>query len=176
MLAIWQMRRSGLPDDNLDIVIDTDFLSSFLKIGGVRLVKDFFNVDCVSIPLAVFTEIGKTDLVDKLIETDWIKIKTVKNRNYADLNSKEFDALGAGEQKCMMLCKDSQKHILLINDKKARQLATGSGISVLNISAFLLACKRSNYLDNDEMSTIIDNLKEKDYFEFGKDDLENLIL
>ena len=165
-----------MPDDNLDIVIDTDFLSSFLKIGGVRLVKDFFNVDCVSIPLAVFTEIGKTDLVDKLIETDWIKIKTVKNRNYADLNSKEFDALGAGEQECMMLCKDSQKHILLINDKKARQLATGSGISVLNISAFLLACKRSNYLDNDEMSTIIDNLKEKDYFEFGKDDLENLIL
>ena len=59
MLAIWQMRRSGLPDDNLDIVIDTDFLSSFLKIGRVGLVKDFFNVDCVSIPLAVFTEIGK---------------------------------------------------------------------------------------------------------------------
>ena len=71
-----------MPDDNLDIVIDTDFLSSFLKIGGVRLVKDFFNVDCVSIPLAVFTEIGKTDLVDKLIETDWIKIRTVKNRGY----------------------------------------------------------------------------------------------
>ena len=176
MLAIWQMRRSGLPDDNLDIVIDTDFLSSFLKIGGVSLVKDFFNVDCVSIPLAVFTEIGKTDLVDKLIETDWIKIRTVKKLDYADLDSKVFDALGAGEQECMMLCKGSKKHILLINDKKARQIATSSGISVLNISAFLLACKRSNYLDNDEMSTIIDNLKEKDYFEFGKDDLENLIL
>ena len=165
-----------MPDDNLDIVIDTDFLSSFLKIGMVRLVKDFFNVDCVSIPLAVFTEIGKTDLVDKLIETDWIKIRTVKNRNYSDLNSNEFDALGAGEQECMMLCKGSQNHIFLINDKKARQVATSNGISVLNISAFLLACKRSNYLDNDDMSKIIDDLKEKDYFEFSKDDLTNLLL
>ena len=76
------MRRSGLLDDRFDIVIDTDFLSSFLKIGRANLVKDFFNVDCVLIPLAVFTEIGKTDLVDKLIETDWIKIRTVKNRGY----------------------------------------------------------------------------------------------
>jgi predicted nucleic acid-binding protein len=170
------MRRLGLPDDNLDIVIDTDFLSSFLKIGRVGLVKDFFNVDCVSIPLAVFTEIGKTGLVDKLIETDWIKIRTVKNRNYADLNSKDFDALGAGEQECMMLCKDSQKHILLINDKKARQIATSSGISILNISAFLLACKRSNYLDNSEISKIINDLKENDYFEFSKNDQDNLNL
>lgn len=165
-----------MPDDNLDIVIDTDFLSSFLKIGRVGLVKDFFNVDYISIPLAVFTEIGKTDLVDKLIETDWIKIRTVKKLDYADLDSKVFDALGAGEQECMMLCKGSKKHILLINDKKARQIATSSGISVLNISAFLLACKQSNYLDNDEISKIIVDLKEKDYFEFSKDDLTNLLL
>ena len=165
-----------MPDDRFDIVIDTDFLSSFLKIGRQRLVKDFFNVDCVSIPLAVFTEIGKTGLVDKLIETDWIKIRTVKNRNYTNFNSKEFDALGAGEQECMMLCKGSQQHILLINDKKARQVATSVGISVLNISAFLLACKRSKFIDNDDISSIINDLKEKDYFEFSKNDLDNLSL
>ncbi|MBW6471346.1 MAG: hypothetical protein K0A90_09035, partial [Methanosarcinaceae archaeon] len=102
--------------------------------------------------------------------------RTVKNRDYADFNSKDFDALGAGEQECMMLCKNSQKNILLINDKKERQIATSSGISVLNISAFLLACKRSNFIDNDEMSRIVDDLKEKDYFEFSKDDLDNLNL
>jgi len=163
-----------LPDDRLDVVIDTDFLSSFLKIGRINLVKNFFNVDCVSIPLAVFTEIGKTDLVDKLIETSWIKIRTVKNRNNTNLNSKDFDALGAGEQECMILCKGSQQHILLINDKKARQVATSGRISVLNISAFLLACKRFKFLDNDEISSIINDLKEKDYFEFSKNDLDNL--
>lgn len=165
-----------MPDDRLNIVIDTDFLSSFLKIGRLRLIKDFFNVDCVSIPLAVFTEIGKTDLVDKLIETDWIKIKTVKNLNYANLNSNNFDALGAGEQECMMLCKDSQRHILLINDKKARQVATSGGMSVLNVFAFLLACKRSKFIDNDEIFRIIDDLKKKDYFEFSKNNLDHLNL
>ena len=59
-----------MPDDKLDIILDTDFLSSFLKIGRLNLVRDFFNVDYVSIPLAVFTEIGKTDLVDTLIDTE----------------------------------------------------------------------------------------------------------
>jgi len=62
-----------LPGDNLDVVIDTDFLSSFLKIGRANLVKDFFNVDCVSIPRAVFTEIGKTNLVDSLIGDRLVK-------------------------------------------------------------------------------------------------------
>jgi len=100
----------------------------------------------------------------------------VKNRNSANLNSKDFDALGAGEQECMMLCKGSKQHLLLINDKKARQIAMSSGISVLNISGFLLACKRSNFINNDEIARIIDDLKKKDYFEFSKDDQDNLIL
>lgn len=54
--------------DKLHVVIDTDFLSSFLKTGRINLVRDFFNVEFVSIPIAVFAEIGKTDLVDILIE------------------------------------------------------------------------------------------------------------
>lgn len=174
--AIWQTRRLSLPDDRLDVVLDTDFLSSFLKIGRMDLIRDFFNVDSVSIPLAVFTEIGKTNLVDALIGMDWIKIRIVKDWNLTGLDPMDIDALGKGERECMMLCKGSKRHILLINDRKARQVAVNLGISVLNIPAFLLACQRINFINNDEISGIIDELKEKDYFEFNKDDLENLDL
>jgi len=138
------------------------------------LIRVFFNVDRVSIPLAVFTEIGKTNLVDVLIGIDWIKIRTVKDWNLTGLDPMDIDALGEGEQECMMLCKGSKRHILLINDKKARQVAVNWGISVLNIPAFLLACQRINFIDNDEISKIINELREKDYFEFNKDDIENL--
>lgn len=165
-----------MPDDRLNVVLDADFLSSFLKIGRVDLIRDFFNVESVSIPLAVFTEIGKTRLASTLIQTDWIKIKAMNDLNCIDFETQDFEALGSGEKECMMLCKDLSQHILLINDKKARMVAVSCGISVLNISGFLLACRRSNFINADEISIIIDDLKEKDYFEFSKGDLENLKL
>jgi len=165
-----------LPGDRLDVVLDSDFLSSFLKIGRVDLIRDFFNVVSVSIPLAVFTEIGKTQLVSTLIQTDWIKIKTVNDSNCIDFETQDFEALGSGEKECMMLCKECSQHILLINDKKARMVAVSCGISVMNISGFLLACKRSNFINYNEISRIINDLRQKDYFEFSKDDLENLKL
>ncbi|MCK5661591.1 MAG: hypothetical protein KAH86_09535 [Methanosarcinales archaeon] len=170
------MRRLSLLDDRLDVVLDADFLSSFLKIGRVDLIREFFNVESVSIPLAVFTEIGKTRLAGTLIEIDWINIKTVNDSNYIDFNTQEFEALGSGEKECMVLCKEFSQHLLLINDKKARMVAVSCGISVLNISGFLLACRRSNFINADEISRIIDDLKEKDYFEFSKGVLENLKL
>ncbi|MCK5660209.1 MAG: hypothetical protein KAH86_02545 [Methanosarcinales archaeon] len=164
-----------MPDDKPKIVLDTDFLSSFLKIGRVDMVRDFFNVDYVSIPLAVFTEVGETNLVNPLIDKDWIRIKTVKSSNASFFDAEDFDVLGAGERECMMLCKESAQHLLLINDKKARQVAINSGISVLNISGFLLACKKTIFINQDELSVIIDDLRIKDFFEFSKKDLEILI-
>ena len=79
-----------MQDDRPNIILDADFLSYFLKIDRVKLIKDFFNVECVSIPLAVFTEIGKTDLVETLIDADWIKIKTVKDLNYSVFNKRSL--------------------------------------------------------------------------------------
>ena len=76
----------------------------------------------------------------------------------------------------MGLCKSLSPHILLINDKKARQVAVNDNIAVLNISGFLLACKKSGIVGNDEMSGIIADLKNKDYFEFSKGELELLKL
>ena len=162
--------------DKLHVVIDTDFLSSFLKIDRIGIIKEFFNVESVSIPVAVFTEIGKTDLVDILVGTDWIKIKTVKDSAYSDFDAEDFNVLGAGERECMGLCKSLSPHILLINDKKARQVAVNGNIAVLNISGFLLACKKSGFVGNDELSGIIYDLKNKDYFEFSKGELELLKL
>lgn len=157
------------------IVFDTDFLSSFLKIGRVDMVRDFFNVDSVSIPLAVFTEVGETDLVNSLIDKDWIRIKTVKYSNESFFSAGDFDVLGAGERECMTLCKESAQHLLLINDKKARHVAINNGISVLNIAGFLFACKKSKFISNDDVSAIIDDLRIKDFFEFSKKDLEMFI-
>lgn len=68
----------------------------------------------------------------------------------------------------------SSKHLMLTNDKKARLVAGKNGIAVLNISAFLLACKSSNFLDKNQIAGIVADLKQKDYFAFSKDELEKI--
>jgi len=140
-----------LQEDKLKIVIDTDFLSSFLKIHKLELIRDFFNVESISIPLAVFSEIAKTNLVDLVLNVEWIKIRNVQPLDSSDLNNNEIKNLGGGEKECMALCKTFSKHIMLVNDKKARMAAKKNGIIVLNISGFLFACKKSNFLDKDEI-------------------------
>ncbi len=152
----------------MHIIIDTDFLSSFLKIGRLELVKEFFGVENMHIPVAVLYEIAKTDLITDLLDMHWILVKRV---NDADLmrmeNDIEFASLGSGEKECMVLCRKFQDSILLISDKKAMRVAGKNRISVLNIPALLLACKETGVLGGAEIAVIVRDLKKMDYYEFS---------
>ncbi len=59
---------------SLAVVFDTDFLSSFLKIDRLNLVKDFYRDGEILIPSAVFAEISRTTLIQRLAEIPWIRI------------------------------------------------------------------------------------------------------
>ena len=71
--------------------------------------------------------------------------------------------------------KQFRDSILLISDNKARKIASKNKIAVLNIPAFLLACKEIGILDKGNIATIICDLKEKDYYEFSKEEKQRLI-
>jgi len=75
-----------------------------------------------------------------------------------------------------VLCKQFRDSMLLISDNKAREIANKNNIAVLNISAFLLACKETGILDRGNIATIIRDLKEKDYYEFSKEEKQRLIV
>ena len=149
-------------------IVDTDFLSSFLKIGRLELVKEFFGVDNIQIPVAVLYEITKTDLITDLLDKHWIQVIKIDD---ADLIEMEHDIwfarLGSGEKECMVLCRKFQDSILLISDKKAMRVAGKNRITVLNIPALLLACKETGVLDRDEIAVIVRDLKKMDYYEFS---------
>jgi len=65
--------------------------------------------------------------------------------------------------------------MLLISDNKARKIANKNNIAVLNISAFLLACKDVGLLNSEDIATIIHDLKDKDYYEFSEKEKQRLI-
>lgn len=151
------------------------FLELFLKIGRLELVKEFFGMDNIHIPVAVLYEIAKTDLITDLLDKHCILVIRI---NDADLIEMEHDiwfaSLGSGEKECMVLCRQFRDSILLISDKKAMRAAGKNRITVLNIPALLLACKETGVLDGDEIAVIVGDLKKMDYYEFSYEEERRL--
>jgi predicted nucleic acid-binding protein len=158
------------------IISDTDFLSSLLKISRLEIVRDLFNEENVHIPVAVLSEVAKTELITDLLSKDWIRVRKVKEGDLRKMErDKEFANLGSGEKECIVLCKQVRGSILLISDNKAGEIANKNDIMVLNIPAFLLACKQMRILNKDDIVAIIRDLKEKDYYEFSEEERNRLI-
>jgi len=159
------------------IVCDMDFLSSFLKIERLELVKDLFKKEKLYIPIAVLGEIAKTDLITDLLDKKRIKVKRINYEDLREMESvEEFKNLGSGEKECLVLCNQFRDSMLLISDNKAREIANKNNIAVLNISAFLLACKDVGLLNSEDIATIIHDLKDKDYYEFSEEERSRLIV
>ncbi|CAD6493264.1 MAG: hypothetical protein LAKADJCE_00481 [Candidatus Argoarchaeum ethanivorans] len=147
----------------LTIICDTDFLSSFLKIERLGLVRDLF------IPVAVLSEVAKTNLITALLDKEWVKVKNVSDADFKGMKkNEEFTNLGSGEKECFALCKRFKNSVLLISDNKARRIANKNEIVTLNISAFLFSCKEMGILESNDIANIIHDLREKDYYEFSE--------
>ena len=123
------------------IILDTDFLSSFLKIGQCDLIRSLYQVEQVFIPTAVHRELAQTDLLTLLLTIDWIKVPS------------------SGPSA----------------DETLLQDATFQGVTVVNIPAFLLACKIVGLVGLEQMEQIIQDLKAKDFYEFKSEIRDELL-
>ena len=146
------------------IIADADFLSSFVKIKKIDLILKAFNVNKVIIPNDVLRELEKApffDVVVELIESKKIEVKNVNIKAASD-------ELGIGEEACMTLAKQTGG-TLLISDQSAMKHAGQRGITVLDVPAFLLYCKKKNILSKKDLLEVMRELKEKDYYGFSEE-------
>ena len=158
------------------VVVDADFLSSFLKIGRLRLVVQFYQVNEVVIAPAVYREVAQTTLLPVLSALTWVRIEAPPAAAAQRLRRQvEYSQLGAGEQESIALTVDRADAVLLCSDNRARRFAQGLGIEVLNIAAFLLACKLAGVLDQDAIRQIVEELGRLDYYRFREDVLAKLL-
>ncbi len=148
------------------LIADTDFLSSFLKIDRLELVKDFFRED-IYVPVAVQREIAKTDLIIKLNEKKFVHVVNVKRKN---IGGSEF--LGEGEIGCLSLA--TENDLVLMSDRVAGRVGELNKIKVVNIPGFLLVLGESGFLDKPELKKVIRDLKEKDFHSLSKKDEEEI--
>jgi hypothetical protein len=59
------------------VILDTDFLSSFLKIGRCDLICLLYQIEQATIPTAVHRELARTTLLPQLLAVPWISVTTV---------------------------------------------------------------------------------------------------
>ena len=60
------------------LLSDTDFLSSFLKIGQLEAVRDFYRTEHLFIASGVYQELSRMDLVTKVDDRAWIIVRLVE--------------------------------------------------------------------------------------------------
>ena len=152
------------------IIFDADFLSSFLKIERCELVRTFYQVEQALVPAAVYREIAQTDLLRSLLAIPWIHIPSTGAVPDEGLpQDPTFQMLGAGERGCITLARAQTESVVLMSDNKARRFAQSLGIKVVNIPAFLFACKMADLVSPQQMAAIIQELKDKDFYDFRAD-------
>ena len=95
----------------MTVVMDCDFLSSFLKIDRIDLVKRVYGVDRVSITTGVYQEISSTSLKEALDRRDDVQIETVPGETIPD-----EPGLGLGERESIAFAQHAYDSVLLMND------------------------------------------------------------
>jgi predicted nucleic acid-binding protein len=62
-----------------------------------------------------------------------------------------------------------------MNDNKARQFAGSLGLTVVNIPAFLLACRMATLVSIEQMEQIVEDLSVRDHYAFRPEILQLLL-
>lgn len=161
----------------MKVVFDTGFISSLFKINSLELVKRLFDVKAASIPNAVLIELSVSrffkDFLSKvapsysdITDDRWIIVE--------DSKQIEDKNLGMGEREAISLAL-SRDAVLLIDDQAAKEKAIEIGVNAFDLDMFLQACKEKGLISQEEMKTIIRNLKEKDCYYF-KNSVEKELL
>lgn len=159
-----------------DVVLDTDFLSAFLKIDRLQLVRDFYRVEALHIPPAVYGEMRQARVFPKLAMLPWVRVTPPDPAIHEKLSLREgFERFGSGEREAIALAQQLSEAVLLMNDNRARLWAVDLGLHSLGIPAFLLACKRALLIDPQEMKAVVLDLQEKDRYRFRQDVLDLLL-
>ncbi len=168
------------------IVLDTDFFSSFFKIGRLDLILDVTGEEKLVIPGTVYDELQRTNFFDEILYRMAFSEDEVSDERYilvkkVDLSicdnfidPREITSLGKGELGCIVLAKEHGA-VILISDRRARQIARDKKLKAISIPTFLLRYKRERKISVEEVKGIIKDLREKDFYAFSKEVEEELL-
>ena len=136
------------------VVSNTTPLIALADIGHLDLLKKLYGE--IYIPEAVIDEI-KTEPARTVVKnSEWIKVKSIRNMEDKNL----FRAkLHAGEVEVMILAEEIDADLLIMDDNAAKKTAKFLGMTVTGTLGLLIKAKRAGYIETVKpaMNALISN-------------------
>jgi len=142
----------------MKVISDASTLIGLARIGQLNLLRKLYSQ--IIIPQAVFEEVSKEKKAgsEKISKASYIKIEKVKDEIAVKFL---LGNLGKGESEVLVLAKEKQADLILIDEKKARKMARRAGFKVMGILGLLLVSKRNGFISN--IKAFIDELNKQGF-------------
>ena len=142
------------------VVSDSTILIGLVKIGKLDLLKEIFSK--IFIPEEVFKEVverGKGKPGSKVIkEAAWIEVKPVKDRIQVSFL---LGSLEKGEAEVLVLARELEADLILLDEEKARKSAVIAGFEIMGLLGLFILAKNLGLIY--EVRPLVDELMIKKF-------------
>ena len=127
------------------VIVNTTPLIALANIDQLELLHKLY--ENIIIPQAVLDEIIREPARQKVRSASWIRVDSIKDESQKDM----FRArLHAGEVEVMILAREQNADLVIMDDDAAKKTAKFLGFNVTGTLGVLLKAKREGYLDKVE--------------------------
>ena len=144
------------------VVADTGPLIGLARIGQLSVIKILYK--SITIPPRVLEELRISSdrpgsrALSEAISDGWINIISPKKTRAADILSLLLDA---GEAEAIQLVLEKKAHLLIIDDRRGREISLNRGIRIIGTGGVLITAKKADILEN--VKPVLDELSNAGY-------------
>lgn len=134
------------------IISDTSPLTNLIRIKELDLLKLLYTE--VVIPEKVQDELlNYENQKDEIDKRDWIIVKKVSNSEEVKKLEAELDT---GEAEAIVLAKELEADLIIIDERKGRKIAEENGLKIIGLLGVLIQAKRMGYVK--ELKSLLNEL------------------
>lgn len=121
------------------VISDTSVITSLIQIGRATLLQQLYGV--VVIPEAVHRELQRSHAYIP----SFFEVKRIADHQMVSRLEKELDL---GEAEAIVLAKEANADLLLIDEKLGRTVALREGLRIMGLMGFAIEAKHRGILDS----------------------------
>jgi predicted nucleic acid-binding protein len=148
----------------MDVVVDTDILSTFAKVNKLKLLSRLFSKWRILICPSVNLEIKKGVELGLLRYSHPPHCIPIKLNTREKATAREVRValnLGSGDAECLAVARN-RNCLLLTNDRKAEKAADSLSIDYLNLPLLLRELWRSRVMPRSRVLELMNEIERKD--------------
>jgi predicted nucleic acid-binding protein len=144
----------------MKIVSNTTPISELYKINQLDLLRNLYG--SIYIPDAVFQELQQAESLPHLgttiAQTDWIQVCSIHSPDKQQVLQQRYPQLHKGETTVIVLAQELAAQRIILDDKRARQVAKAEGLPLIGTVGVILLAYRLGRRSKPEAKDILDRL------------------